>query len=101
MLTTKKKKKSTAQSLQARPGASLYFAVCEQGGQQSVSQEVYRMRRKERLACKFPNSYVYYWELLHTHTQIHTTMHLFFSKQLYHYYYDYYILSVSPNALDH
>lgn len=68
MLTTKKKKKSTAQSLQARPGASLYFAVCEQGGQQSVSQEVYRMRRKERLACKFPNSYVYYWELLHTHT---------------------------------
>lgn len=28
--------KSTAQGLQARPGASLYFAVCEQGGKHSL-----------------------------------------------------------------
>lgn len=71
--------KRTAQGLQARPGAFLYFAVCEQGGKQSVSQKAYRMRRKERLHTKF----LFIGILLNTsptHAQIHTPPHICFFR---------------------
>lgn len=67
--------KSIARGLQARPGASLYFAACEQGGKHSLCL---RMRRKERLAYKFPIHRHITEHPPHTSTDTYATTHLVF-----------------------
>lgn len=104
--------KSTAQRLQARPGASLYFAVCEQGGKQSVSQKAYHMRRKKRLAYKFP-IHRHITEHLPPHAQMHMP-HTFGFFKVFSYFQVcnytttipqsirlYYILNTCSNAPNH
>lgn len=73
--------KSTAQGLQARPGASLYFSVCEQVGKHSLYlKRVTEWGGRRGLHTNFlfisilPNTHP------HTNAQIHLPPHIRFFK---------------------